>query len=126
MRLKGSAEALEMRRMIGDRLLFEGKGVREVSRLTEASPSSVWRWKQALEQGGLEALGSKLQPERASKLTVAQRKALEALLLMHRQNINFERVGGPTTMHRHLERKFITSDARVKLERLYPNLSESS
>jgi len=59
MRPKGSAEALEMRRMIGGRLLLEGKGVREVSRLIGVSPSSVSRWKQQLKQGGLDALRAK-------------------------------------------------------------------
>lgn len=51
MRPKGSAEALEMRRMIGGKMLQEGRGVREVSRLTGASPSTVSRWKKELEEG---------------------------------------------------------------------------
>jgi transposase len=45
MRPKGSAEALEMRRMIAVRMLQAGKGVREVSRLVGVSPTSVSRWK---------------------------------------------------------------------------------
>jgi transposase len=81
MRPKGSAEALEMRRQIGGRLLQEGKGVREVSRLTGAAPSSVSRWKRDLEQGGLEALRAKPHPGRTPKLTAAQKKELEDILL---------------------------------------------
>ena len=81
MRPKGSAEALEMRRMIGCRLLLEGKGVREVSRLIGVSPSSVSRWKQQLKQGGLDALRAKPHPGRSPKLTAEQKKELEGILL---------------------------------------------
>ena len=37
-------------------MLQEGKGVSKVARLARASPSSVSRWKQALEAGGKDAL----------------------------------------------------------------------
>jgi transposase len=47
MRPKGSAEALEMRRMIAVRMLQAGRGVREVSRLVGVSPASVSRWKKS-------------------------------------------------------------------------------
>jgi len=76
-----SAEALEMRRMIGCWLLLEGKGVREVSRLIGVSPSSVSRWKQQLKQGGLDALRAKPHPGRSPKLTAEQKKELEGILL---------------------------------------------
>ncbi|MGQ9492646.1 MAG: IS630 family transposase [Anaerolineae bacterium] len=89
MRAKGSAEALEMRRQIGGRLLQEGKGVREVSRLTGAAPSSVCRWKQALEQGGLEALRAKPHPGRTPKLTAEQKKELEGILLQGAEAAGF-------------------------------------
>ncbi len=81
MRTKGSAEALEMRRMIGGKLLQEGKGIREVSRLLGVSPSTVFRWKQGLETNGLEALRAKPHPGRAPKLGAAQKKGLEGILL---------------------------------------------
>lgn len=81
MRPKGSAEALEMRRRIGGRLLQEGKGVREVSRLLDIAPSSVCRWKRDLEQGGPEALRAKPHPGRMSRLTAEQKKELETILL---------------------------------------------
>jgi transposase-like protein len=62
MRPKGSAETLEARRMRAAELLLEGRGIREVARLVKAVPSSVFRWKQDLEEGGLEALRAKPHP----------------------------------------------------------------
>jgi transposase len=81
MRPKGSAEALEVRRRIGGRLLQEGKGVREVSRLVGAAPSSVSRWKQELEQGGMEALQAKPHAGRSPRLSAHQKQELEGILL---------------------------------------------
>ena len=81
MRPKGSAKELEARRLMGGRLLQEGKGVREVARLTGASPSSVSRWKQELEEGGLEALQAKSHPGRRAQLTQEQKQVLEHVLL---------------------------------------------
>jgi transposase len=81
MRPKGSAEALEARRLMAGRLLLKGKGVREVSRLTGAASSSVSRWKQDLEQGGLEALKAKPHPGRTPRLGLQQKRELEAILL---------------------------------------------
>jgi transposase len=81
MRPKGSAEALEVRRLIAGRLLVKGKGVREVSRLTGAASSSVSRWKHDLEQGGLEALKAKPHPGRPPRLTAQQKQELEEILL---------------------------------------------
>ena len=74
MRPKGSAEALEMRRQIAAKLLQEGKGLREVARVVGASPSSVVRWKRALEEGGLEALKAKRHPDRQPGLTAEQKR----------------------------------------------------
>lgn len=76
MRPKGSAEALEVRRRIAGKLLQEGKGVRETARLVGASPSSVCRWKSALEEGGLESLAAKPHPGRPARLTEEQKEAL--------------------------------------------------
>jgi hypothetical protein len=59
MRPKGSAEALEMRRMIAVRMLQAGKGVREGSRLVGVSPTSVSRWKKVLQEQGVEGLRAK-------------------------------------------------------------------
>jgi len=81
MRPKGSAEALEVRRLTAGRHLLEGKGIREVARLVGASPSSVERWKEALEEGGLEALAAKPHPGRPPRLTPGQKESLQAILL---------------------------------------------
>ena len=81
MRPKGSAKELEVRRQIGGRLLREGKGVREVARLVKASPSSVSRWKRALEEGGMEALKAKPRGGRQSRLTEEEKRVLEEVLL---------------------------------------------
>ena len=81
MRPKGSAKELEVRRMLGGKLLQEGKGVREVARLTGVVPSSVSRWKRDLEQGGMEALKARTHPGRPAGLSQAQKKVLEQVLL---------------------------------------------
>lgn len=81
MRPKGSAKALEARRLEAGRYLLGGKGIREVARLVKASPSSVARWKQALEEGGLEALAAKPHPGRPSRLTAEQKEELASILL---------------------------------------------
>ena len=80
MRPKGSAEALEMRRMIAARLLQMGKGIREVARMVGVSPSSVLRWKKALQRGGIEALKAKPHPGKPPKLSDEQKRELEAIL----------------------------------------------
>src|SRR4030042_462201 len=81
MRPKGSAEALEVRRRIAGHMLQQGQGVREISRLVGAAPSSVCRWKRSLEQGGSEALRAKPHPGRPARLSVEQKEALRAMLL---------------------------------------------
>jgi transposase len=81
MRPKGSAKELEARRLIGGRLLQEGKGVREVGRLVGAAPSTVSRWKHDLEAGGMEALKAKPHCGRPPKLTPKQKVHLEQVLL---------------------------------------------
>ena len=78
MRPKGSAEALEVRRRIGAKLFQEGKGIREVARLVGVSPSSVWRWNQALQRGGMEALKAKPHPGRRPRLRPQQKQELES------------------------------------------------
>lgn len=76
MRTKGSAKELEAVRMIGANLLKEGKGVREVARLMGKGPSTVSRWKQALEEGGPEALKAKPHPGRRARLSAEQKEQL--------------------------------------------------
>ena len=77
MRPKGSARELETRRLLAAKLLQEGKGVREVGRLVGAAPSSVSRWKQELDEGGLEALKAKPHPGRPARVSTEQKKQLE-------------------------------------------------
>ncbi len=89
MRPKGSAEALEVRRCIAGQMLQQGKGIREVSRLVGAAPSSVCRWKRQLEQGGIEALRAKPHPGRPARLSVEQRDTLRAILLKGPQAMGF-------------------------------------
>jgi transposase len=81
MRPRGSAKELETRRLLAAKLLQEGKGVREVGRLVGAAPSSVSRWKQELDKGGLEALKAKPHPGRPARLSMEQKKQLEQVLL---------------------------------------------
>jgi transposase len=81
MRPKGSAKELQVRRQIVGRLLEEGRGLREVARLVKASPSSVSRWKQTLQEGGIEALRAKPHGGRRARLTAQQKRKLEEVLL---------------------------------------------
>jgi transposase len=67
--------------MIAGELLLEGRGVREVARLVKAAPSSVSRWNQDWEEGGLEALRAKPHPGRTARMTSEQKQELEEVLL---------------------------------------------
>ncbi len=80
MRPKGSPAKLEARRRLAAKMLAKGKGIREVARHIGAAPSSVKRWKDALEEGGSEALKSKPHTGRPSRLTRQQRQQLEKIL----------------------------------------------
>jgi transposase len=80
MRPKGSAEKLEARRRMAAKMLAKGLGIREVARTIGAAPSSVKRWKDALEQGGKEALKAKPHTGRPSRLSSTQRQHLLRLL----------------------------------------------
>lgn len=81
MRPKGSAEALGVRRRIAAHPLQQGKGLREVARLVGAAPSSVFRWHQALQRRGMEALQPRPHPGRPPRLTPQQKQALADILL---------------------------------------------
>jgi transposase len=76
MRSKGSAAELEYRRQLGAKLLAQGKGVREIARWLEVAPSSVSRWKQALERGGQQALRAKPHPGGMPRLSPQQKARL--------------------------------------------------
>ena len=80
MRPKGSAEKLEARRRLAASMLAKGRGIREVARTIGAAPSSVKRWKDALEEGGKNALKSKPHTGRPSRLSAKQRQDLLQIL----------------------------------------------
>ena len=80
MRPKGSAEKLEARRRLAASMQMKGRGIREVARTIGAAPSSVKRWKDALEEGGKNALKSKPHTGRPSRLSVKQRQDLLHIL----------------------------------------------
>ncbi len=81
MRHPATQEALERRRLRAASLLLDGKSVAETARLVSAGLTSVKRWKQALEQGGVEALAAKPIPGRKSKLSQSQKERLVEILL---------------------------------------------
>jgi transposase len=80
MRPKGSAAHLEYRRQLAGKLLAQGKAVREIARLLDVVPSSVSRWKQALERGGARALQAKPHPGSKPRLSPTQKARLLAKL----------------------------------------------
>jgi len=80
MRPNGSAAQLEYRRHLGGKLLAQGKGVREIARLLEVAPSSVSRWKQAVQHGGRQALRTKPHPGPRPRLSRTQKARLIAKL----------------------------------------------
>lgn len=80
MRPKGSAAKLEARRRLAAKMLAKGRGIREVARTIGAAPSSVKRWKDAIEKDGQEALKSKPHTGRPSRLSAKQRQHLLRIL----------------------------------------------
>jgi len=71
----------EVRRRIAGQLLLERKSISEVARIVKASKSSVKKWKDALDQGGLDALKAKPHPGRAPRLSAAQKRRLLVVLV---------------------------------------------
>jgi transposase len=81
MRPKGSAAELEVRRRLAVRMLSQGVSPSEVAELVGANLSSVKRWKAAWQKGGDAALAAKPHPGRPPRLTTAQKRQLERILL---------------------------------------------
>jgi len=81
MRPKGSAAELEVRRRLAVGMLAKGMSTRKVAELIGASESSVKRWKAAWKKGGVAALAAKPHPGRPPRLSSAQLRRLEKLLL---------------------------------------------
>jgi transposase len=67
--------------MLAGRLLLEGGDVGEVAEIVGASLSSVKRWRQAVEKGGLAALHSKPHPGSKPRLDTKQKQQLVRILL---------------------------------------------
>jgi transposase len=80
MRPKGTPTELEVRRRIAANLLLDGMGIRKVAYLVGASTSSVKRWKDTLDSGGISALSPKEHPGREPFLTDQQKRKLLKLL----------------------------------------------
>ena len=93
MRPRGIAAALERRRRRAQRLLAKGKGIRAVAIQVKASPSSVKRWKDAIQSGGRNALKAKPHPGRTPALSKGQRKRLLALLVKGPKAAGFQGIG---------------------------------
>jgi transposase len=81
MRSQGSAAELETRRRLAGRLLLEGRKIGEVAQIVAASESSVRRWRQAMREGGLEALQAKPHPGPKPRLNEKQKQRLVKILL---------------------------------------------
>jgi transposase len=80
MRKHGSAAELETRRRLAGQLLLEGRDIGEVAEIVGASTSSVKRWKQTVEQGGMDALKSKPHPGPKPRLDAKQKQRLLEIL----------------------------------------------
>lgn len=81
MRPHGSPQQLEQRRRQAIRRLKAGQTFRAVAEQLRASLSSVVRWFQAYRRGGRRALQARPTPGRPGRLSLAQKKQLEARLL---------------------------------------------
>ena len=80
MRPKGSPKALEQRRRRAVALLKQKLSLHEIARRIGCHPSSVLRWRNALNSSGAEALKAKPAPGRPPKLTEKQKEKLVKLL----------------------------------------------
>jgi transposase len=80
MRTKGSATELEARRRRAAEYFHARKPLPEIADLVGVHLSSVKRWKQAWDDGGVKALAAKSHPGPAEKLSAEQKEELVALL----------------------------------------------
>lgn len=81
MRPKGSKKKLEIRRRTAVALRKQGLTVRQVAKQMKCAPSSVTRWTQAIDQEGESGLDSKPQAGGHSRMTEAQKRELQRLLV---------------------------------------------
>lgn len=80
MRPSGTPAELEARRQLAAKLLKADKSLSEVAILVRASVSSVQRWRDAMAQGGLEALKAKPHPGRKPRLAPRDQQRLLKIL----------------------------------------------
>jgi len=81
MRPKGTAQELERRRLRGMALLKQGHSGSQVARMLGVTSGAVSQWKKAYLWGGAGALRAIPHPGPTPKLTEAQQRRLERLLL---------------------------------------------
>jgi transposase len=80
MRPQGSPKVLEERRRRAVELLKQNLSLHEIARRIGCNPSSVLRWRNALNSSGVDALKAKPAPGRPPKLTEKQKAKLVKLL----------------------------------------------
>jgi transposase len=80
MRPKGTAEQLAARRRLAIRLWREGRSVEDVARVVGVHPSSIRRWKAAVNTRGWQSLQGKPHPGRSRRLSAAQELELQSIL----------------------------------------------
>jgi len=81
MRPYGSPSELEARRMRAAKLLRQGMRPSDVAKAVGSSKSSVTRWKEVLEQSGVEGLKAKPHPGPTPRLSKGQKRRLIKILL---------------------------------------------
>jgi transposase len=81
MRPKGRAAVLEVRRRRALKLLKKGLSLNEVARRLGCAPSSVMRWRDAVEREGPKGLKVRATPGRPPKLSEPERVKLQEVLL---------------------------------------------
>ena len=81
MRPLGSAKVLEARRRRGLSLVARGLSLNEAARTLGCAPSSVMRWRDAVERHGAAGLAVRASPGRPAKLRAGDRRRLVKILL---------------------------------------------
>ena len=81
MRPLGSAKVLESRRRRALSLVAGGQSLNEAARTLGCAPSSVMRWRDAVQRHGAAGLAVRCSPGRPPKLRAGERRRLVTLLL---------------------------------------------
>lgn len=81
MRAKGKLEEAVKRRVRAGRLLLDGKSPPEVARVVGAPRQTVYRWREVLEAGGIEALRDMSKGGRPARLGAGELSRLYVVLL---------------------------------------------